>query len=99
MSQEVDSIVNEENSETILNDPIKVNILISINGESEEAKSISVRITDKVIMLELLKESIDMFNEYFYMNKIPLELNKFLKNYTIRPSKKSGKPDNDLPST
>ncbi len=61
-------------------------------------KFISLKITNKVTMLELLKESIEMFNNSFIRYGIYYQLNPDLKFYTLKPSKKSGKPDKDLPS-
>ena len=84
----MDSNFNDDSREIILNDSIRINILIPIN-DKDEVKSISVRITDKITMYELLKGAIDMFNEYFTKQNIPYELNKSLINYCKKPVRKA----------
>jgi hypothetical protein len=49
-------------------------------------------------MRELLSQSINMFNDMFLKEGIPLELSHEVSYYFLKPSKKSGKPDHDLPS-
>lgn len=80
-----------------MEEPIKINIVILENNR-ESVRSINVRITNKLKMLELLNQSIEMFNEMFCQYGYLFELNKNSSLYSIKPSKKSGKPDNDLPS-
>lgn len=55
-------------------------------------------ITNKVTVCDLIKECIKMFNELFEKENFPVRLNTDISKYKIRPSKKSGKPDYDLPS-
>ena len=49
-------------------------------------------------MLDLLNRSIQMFNDLFYDEGLPYELKTDVKLYSIKPSKKSGKPESDMPS-
>ena len=49
-------------------------------------------------MMDLLRQCIEMFNDSFEREELPYEFVNSCDNYNIRPSKKSGKPDYDLPS-
>ncbi len=56
-------------------------------------------ITNKVTLLDLLKQCVKMFNELFEKENFPVRMNNIIiSKYKIKPSKKNGKPDYDLPS-
>lgn len=61
-------------------------------------KSILLKITNKITIEDLIKESVQMFNQLFAKDRIPYKLNENHTVYSIKPSKKSGKADLDLPS-
>jgi hypothetical protein len=48
--------------------------------------------------MDVLKRALDLFNDILYKEKIPYSFNIDYRKYYIKPSKKTGKPDNDLPS-
>ena len=72
---------------------IKVNLLIG-----DIKKNINLKITDSDTIKDILKRSINLFNDILKKEKIHLQLNKDYNKFYLKPSKKSGKPDNDLPS-
>jgi hypothetical protein len=74
-----------------------MNIIITDN-QTPMLKNIEITITNKITMKELLSQALNMFNDIFYKEGIPLQLSHEVNYYSIKPSKKSGKPDNDLPS-
>ena len=74
-----------------------MNIIITDN-QTPMLKHIDITITNKITMKELLSQALNMFNDIFYKEGIPLQLSQGVSYYSIKPSKKSGKPDNDLPS-
>ena len=81
-----------------MKETIQVNILIKIDG-NEYLKSVNVIITNKVSIGDLLRESIKLFNKLFEKENFPIRLSHIkLSNYEMKPSKKNGKPDKDLPS-
>jgi len=89
---------NDESKEEILNETIQVNILINIDGD-EYLKSVNAIITNKVSIGDLLRESIKLFNKLFEKENSPIRLiYTKLSNYEMKPSKKNGKPNKDLPS-
>jgi hypothetical protein len=49
-------------------------------------------------MSDLLKQSIDLFNDMFASQRLPYLLRSDSTEYCFKPSKKSGKADYDLPS-
>jgi hypothetical protein len=75
-----------------------VKITIIINYREELIKSINLRITNKNTILDILKCSLDVFNDMFYKEQIPLKFNIDYRKFCLKPSKRSGKADNDLPS-
>ena len=48
--------------------------------------------------MDIIKQSIDIFNDILYKDNIPIKLNVDNRNYRIKPGKKNGKPNYDLPS-
>ncbi len=81
-----------------LKEPVHVNIELP-KGNKKIIKSIKVRITNVATMSDLLKQSIDVFNDMFTSQCLQYQLRTDLFEYSFKPSKKSGKPDHDLPST
>jgi hypothetical protein len=75
---------------------VKMNLQFNYESE-EELRTVKIKITNLVTINDLLKESINSFNNLFYKDKIALKLNTDLKSYVIKPSKKNGKVDSDLP--
>jgi hypothetical protein len=75
---------------------IKINV--QINYQVDIIKSINLHITNKNTILDILKISIDIFNELFYKENIPYKFNIDYRKYSLKPSKKSGRADEDLPS-
>ena len=57
-----------------------------------------MKISNKLRIEQVIKKSIEMFNKLFSQSGIFYELNTNSNLYSIKPSKKSGQPDNDLPS-
>lgn len=76
---------------------VTINLQIKTEKDNEMHKAV-LQINSLLTGKLLIKESVKIFNELFKNEKI----NKFLKenfdNYELRKSKKSGKPDYDLPS-
>jgi hypothetical protein len=75
---------------------VKMNLQYNY-GNKAELRTIKIIITNLATVKFLLKESINSFNNIFYNEKIPLKLNTDLKRYLIKPSKKNGRPDMELP--
>ena len=48
--------------------------------------------------MDLIKMSVDIFNDNFVNENLKIRLKPNYKLYNMKPSKKSGKPDKDLPS-
>jgi hypothetical protein len=69
-----------------------------INHQGEILRSINLRITNKNTILDILKSSLDIFNDLLYKEQIPLRFSIDYKKYTLKPSKKNGKANTDLPS-
>lgn len=80
--------------------PIKVNIIISNKKDGQKflIKTINLNISNKITVSELIKKSICIFNDMFYAEKLPYQFNVASISYTIKPSKKSGQPKDDVPS-
>lgn len=95
--KEVLELDEKMDKEEILNLDIRINALIKMKKE-EILKTIVVKITNKITIRDLLKESVDMFNNLFYKENVPYEFKNELKLYSLKPSKKNGKPQNDFPS-
>jgi hypothetical protein len=74
---------------------VVVKVSVIVGGDA--VKSISLRITNKNTIMDLLKYSLDIFNDLFYREGLGVQFRADYKKYLIKPSKKSGKPDNDLP--
>jgi hypothetical protein len=74
---------------------IKINLLIDSRSIK---RSINLKIGNCDTIKDILKQSIDLFNDIFYREKVPLLLNKDYRIFYLKPSKKNGKPDMDLPS-
>ena len=87
----------KDDQEIILDEPIRINIELP-EGELMIIKSFNIKITNLVTISELLAQALDHFNETFSNSGLSYQLSKDLKNYHVRPSKKNGKPDLDLPS-
>jgi hypothetical protein len=86
--------------EIIIETPIKVNVIISNKQDRQKVliKSISLKISNKITISELIKKSIYIFNDMFYSERLPYQFNVTSTSYTIKPSKKNGQPKEDLPS-
>jgi hypothetical protein len=68
--------------------------------EKEHLKTTLIEISEEIMILDLLKNSIKLFNSLLQQENYPLFLNTNLinlSNYGLKPSKKNGKPK-DLPS-
>jgi hypothetical protein len=58
-----------------------------------------MNITNKITIFDLIKDSVVLFNKIFDKENLPFYLDVYnLQKYTIKPSKKTGKPDLDMPS-
>ena len=68
------------------------------DGISKDIKSLTLQVTEKTTVSDLVKMSVDIFNETFERENSLLRMKTDYKIYKVKPSKKSGKPDNDLPS-
>jgi hypothetical protein len=63
-----------------------------------EIKSLSLQVNDKTRIYDLIKLSLEIFNETFSKENLNFRLDPDYRLYSVKPSKKSGKPDKDLPS-
>jgi hypothetical protein len=79
--------------ETVYDKKIKIFITL----QNEEVKCVSVTVTNKILIKDLIKEGIVILSDIFYREKIPYKINTDPRKYKLKPSKKSGKPDNDMP--
>jgi hypothetical protein len=100
-----------------LNEVIRVSVVIEakdINTDTNNSqpiiKFVNLRITNKIIVFDLLKASIRMLNDIFEKENLSIRLKEInvnegkpnvkesYNNYIIKPSKKNGRPDPDVPS-
>ncbi len=72
---------------------VKVNIVAT-----NEIKSVSLQVTEKTTIDDLIKLSVDIFNLNFEKENLLNRINTNYSIYSIKPSKKKGTPDLDLPS-
>lgn len=72
-------------------------MLIHYN-DNEEVESINMEIPSFFKISDLIRQSIDLFNSRFMEAKSMFRLSTQFSNYFLKPSKKSGKPNLDLPS-
>ena len=66
--------------------------------ENEGIKSLNLQIQESTTIFELIKMSVNIFNENFSNENLNLRLKNNYSDYSMKTSKKSGKPDYDLPS-
>ncbi len=90
-------MIKQENEKKIKDSPVRINIIINDNF-TPYLKYVDVIISNKITMRELLSQSINMFNDKFLNEGLPFELSQDVSSYVLKPSKKSGNPDTDLPS-
>jgi hypothetical protein len=57
-----------------------------------------MRVTNKNTIMDILKVALDIYNDEFYKENLQLEFQADYKKYYLKPSKRSGRADNDLPS-
>jgi hypothetical protein len=67
-------------------------------GLTGEIKSLNLQVTEKTTIMDLIKMSVDIFNDNFVNENLKIRLKPHYRLYNMKPSKKSGKPDKDLPS-
>ncbi len=91
---------NEEYFFPIKNLFVKVNIIVAKEKENipYQIKSINLQINDKNRVYDLIKMSVDNFNDGLTKENSFYRLDPDYRVYNLKPSKKSGKPDSDLPS-
>ena len=79
---------------------IKVNLFIEKNKNEikENLYSVNLRVSDSLLIRELLILAVDKFNQLFEDNNINFRLKRNFENFELRPSKKNGMPKLDLPS-
>lgn len=76
---------------------IKLNVMLRYK-ENEELKSLSLQLPNYWKVSDLIREAVDLYNKKFVEEKSRFRFNQAYSNYVLKPSKKSGKPDNDMPS-
>jgi len=76
---------------------IKVNILVHYK-ENEEIKSINVEIPGFYKISDLIRQSVDLFNNLFVEEKSVFRLSQQYSHFSLKPSKRTGKPNLDMPS-
>lgn len=67
-------------------------------ADSIEIKSLNLQIQESTTIFDLTKMSVNIFNENFSKDNLPFRLKNNYADYCLKQSKKSGKPDMDLPS-
>jgi hypothetical protein len=80
---------------------VKVNIVIALNllkpGE-KEIMSINLQVDEKTTISDLIRMSVNIFNENFISQNSDYRIKPNYRMYNMKPSKKNGKPNTDLPS-
>ena len=91
---------NDDLNNPIKNLFVKVNVIIKkpSNQVNDEIKSLSLEVNEKTRIYDLIKMSLEIFNETFIKENLNYRLDPDYRLYSVKPSKKSGKPDKDLPS-
>lgn len=79
---------------------IKINLMINNNSKPEESDiySINIEIPSFFKISDLVRQCVDLFNDKFIKEKSMYRLNQQYKNYFLKPSKKTGRPDINMPS-
>lgn len=65
---------------------------------NEQIKTLDFKINEKTTINDLIILCIDSFNEIFKEEKVLYRLDTKYNEYNFKPSKKTGKPNHDLPS-
>ncbi len=91
---------NDDLNNPIKNLFVKVNVIIKKPSYkvNDEIKSLSLEVNEKTRIYDLIKMSLEIFNETFSKENLKYRLDPDYRLYSVKPSKKSGKPDKDLPS-
>ena len=58
---------------------------------------LNLNVVDKTTIRDLITTTVNIFNEKFIESGIIYRLNTTFEDYNLKPSKKSGKPNSDLP--
>lgn len=74
---------------------IRVNIFL---GENVGVKSLNIKINKEDTIDELIRKSLSGFNQIFLNIETNYRISPIFTEYHLKPSKKSGKPNLDLPS-
>jgi hypothetical protein len=74
---------------------VKVHLLV---GEKIEIKSLTLEVQESTKISDLIKMSVNIFNENFSQENSIFRLKNNYKDYSLKQSKKSGKANTDLPS-
>jgi hypothetical protein len=64
----------------------------------DDIKFLSLQVQEKTKIKDLIKMSVNILNENFANENFEKRLNTNYDIYSLKQSKKSGKPNNDLPS-
>ena len=91
---------NDDLNNPIKNLFVKVNVIIMKTSTQlhDEIKSLNIQVNEKTRVYDLIKMSLEIFNETFSKENLNYRLDPDYRLYSVKPSKKSGKPDKDLPS-
>lgn len=91
---------NDDLNNPIKNLFVKVNVIIMKRSTqvNDEIKSLCLEVNEKTRIYDLIKMSLENFNETFSKENLNYRLDPDYRLYSVKPSKKSGKPDKDLPS-
>lgn len=75
---------------------LKVYCILNINNK-EFLHSIDFQIPENIKISELIRLSVDKFNENFINENKNISFKNIYSHYELRPSKKNGHPKMDLP--
>lgn len=76
---------------------ISINVIINNQNEEPIKKSFMLEIDDSLTTTDLIRLSIERFNEILQEEKQIVSLDGDMRHYSLRPSKKNGSPKLDFP--
>jgi hypothetical protein len=91
-SKPVQPIIDNQQQQIIGNIPITLNLLF---GEGIKTRSFQVNQSSTIKLV--IQKAIDEFNAMFSAEKTKLRLKEDIDLYVLKPSKKNGKPKQDMP--
>ena len=73
-------------------------VFFFLDSLNEEIKSINVEIPGFYKISDLIRQSVDLFNNLFVEEKSVFRLSQQYSHFSLKPSKRTGKPNLDMPS-